>query len=153
MCSSDLARDTEADLVLGFEAGADDYVAKPFSMRELISRVRAIVRRRELDARSDSHVLRAGEIEIDAFKHEARIGDREVALTPIEFRLLALLASEDRPFGRRELLAAAWDTTFIPDERSCDVHVANLRRKIEPDPASPTLVVTVRGMGYRLVRS
>jgi DNA-binding response OmpR family regulator len=75
-----------------------------------------------------------------------------VRLTPTEFKLLALLAKEDRAYTRRELLQEVWDTTFVPDERSCDVHVANLRRKVEDDAADPTRVVTVRGVGYRLVR-
>ena len=146
------ARDAEADLVLGFEAGADDYVPKPFSMRELVSRTRAILRRRELDRPAAVDVLRAGDIEIDLLRHVARVDGRDAQLTPTEFRLVVKLASEDRAFSRRELLAAAWDTAFVPDVRSCDVHIANLRRKVEDDPSAPQRVVTVRGVGYRLAR-
>ena len=146
------ARDTEADLVLGFEVGADDYVAKPFSMRELVSRVRAILRRREVDRSRSGRRRRVGDVELDPLRHEATVSGRTVGLTPVEFRLLSRLADEERPFSRRELLEAAWDTTFIADERSCDVHVSNLRRKIEDDPAEPRRLVTVRGVGYQLRR-
>jgi two-component system response regulator RegX3 len=146
------ARDAEADLVLGFEAGADDYVAKPFSMLELVSRTRALLRRRELDRSGVEQLRSAAGIEIDLLRHETTVDGRRAVLTPTEFRLLELLSREDRAYTRRELLEAAWDTTFVPDERSCDVHIANLRRKIEDDPAEPTRILTVRGLGYRLAR-
>jgi two-component system response regulator RegX3 len=146
------ARDTESDLVLGFEAGADDYVTKPFSMLELISRIRAILRRRELDRGESGRLRVAGDVEIDLQRWEAHVAGRAVQLTPIELRLISLLASEDRAFTRRELLQHAWETTFVPDERSCDVHIANLRRKIEDDAADPARILTVRGVGYRLNR-
>jgi DNA-binding response OmpR family regulator len=146
------ARNTEADVVLGFEVGADDYVKKPFSMRELVSRVRAILRRRDLDGSRSGRRRRIGDIELDPLRLQVDLAGRNVALTPIEFRLLALLAQEDRPFTRRELLEAAWGTTFIPDERSCDVHISNLRRKIEVDPSEPRRLLTVRGVGYQLRR-
>jgi two-component system, OmpR family, response regulator RegX3 len=147
------ARDEESDVVIGFEAGADDYVTKPFSMLELISRIRAILRRRDLDRGSGQRLRVAGDVEIDLLRHEAHVGGRPAQLTPTELRLLSLLASEDRAFTRRELLEHAWETTFVPDERSCDVHIANLRRKIEDDPTEPTRVLTVRGVGYRLDRN
>jgi len=146
------ARNNEADVVLGFEVGADDYVRKPFSMRELVSRVRAILRRRDLDRSRGGRRRRIGDIELDPLRLQAYLDGRAVSLTPIEFRLLALLAREDRPFTRRELLEAAWGTTFIPDERSCDVHISNLRRKIEDDPSEPRRLLTVRGVGYQLRR-
>jgi DNA-binding response OmpR family regulator len=143
------ARDAEADVVLGFEAGADDYVVKPFSMRELVSRTRAMLRRR-----SSAHVhrLRAGDVELDLLRHEATAGGRPLHLTPIEYRIVAELAGEDRAFSRRELLEAAWETAFVPDPRSCDVHIANIRRKLEDDPSVPRRLLTVRGVGYRLAR-
>lgn len=147
------ARNAEADVVLGLEVGADDYVAKPFSMRELVSRVRAILRRRELDQSAGERLRRVGDLELDALRYEVTVAGRKVDLTPTEFRLLVLLAREDRPFTRRELLEAAWDTTFIPDERSCDVHISNLRRKIEDDPSEPRRLLTVRGVGYQLERA
>ena len=146
------ARNTEADVVLGFEVGADDYVKKPFSMRELVSRVRAILRRRDLDRSRAGRRRHVGDIELDPLRLQVDLGGRSVSLTPIEFRLLALLAEENRPFTRRELLEAAWGTTFIPDERSCDVHISNLRRKIEDDPSEPRRLLTVRGVGYQLRR-
>ena len=146
------ARNAEADVVLGLEVGADDYVAKPFSMRELVSRVRAILRRRDLDRSAGERRRRVGDLELDPLRYEVHVAGRKVDLTPTEFRLLSLLAEEDRPFTRRELLEAAWDTTFIPDERSCDVHVSNLRRKLEDDPTEPARLVTVRGVGYQLNR-
>jgi DNA-binding response OmpR family regulator len=144
------ARDTEADLVLGFEAGADDYVKKPFSMTELVIRVRAMLRRQELDRSVAQRAVTVGDLSIDLARHEARIGGVNIRLTPTELRLLTLLASEGRAFSRREILEHVWETVFVPDERSCDVHVANLRRKIEDDPANPKRVLTVRGIGYRL---
>jgi two-component system, OmpR family, response regulator RegX3 len=147
------ARDAEADVVLGLEAGADDYVTKPFSMRELVSRAHAMLRRRDLDRSGSERLRAAGDVEVDLLRHEVWVAGRRVRVTPTELRLLSLLASEDRAFSRRELLEHAWQTTFVPDERSCDVHVANLRRKIEDDPATPTRLVTVRGLGYRLSRA
>ena len=147
------ARDAEADVVLGFEAGADDYVVKPFSQRELVSRVRAILRRRELDRGGTDRVQRVGDVSIDLLRHEAFVAGHPAHLTPIELRILSTLASEDRAFTRHELLAAAWDTSFVPDDRSCDGHIANIRRKIEDAPSNPERLLTVRGLGYRLRRS
>jgi DNA-binding response OmpR family regulator len=86
-------------------------------------------------------------------RHEAFVGGKPVRLTPIELRILSLLAEEDRSYSRRELLGAAWDTSFVPDDRSCDGHIANIRRKIEDDPSDPRRLLTVRGVGYRLRRS
>jgi DNA-binding response OmpR family regulator len=144
------ARDTEADLVLGFEAGADDYVKKPFSMTELVIRVRAMLRRQELGRNRAQRVVSVGDLSIDLGRHEVSVDGEHVRLTPTEVRLLTLLATEDRAFSRREILEHVWETMFVPDERSCDVHIANLRRKIEDDPAHPSRVLTVRGVGYRL---
>jgi DNA-binding response OmpR family regulator len=146
------ARDAEADVVLGFEAGADDYVVKPFSQRELVSRVRAMLRRRQLD-RGGVPERRAGDVSIDLLRYEVSVAGRAVQLTPIELRIVAQLADEDRAYSRRELLAAAWDTSFVPDDRSCDGHIANIRRKLEDDPSQPRRLLTVRGVGYRLSRS
>jgi DNA-binding response OmpR family regulator len=144
------AQDTEADLVLGFEAGADDYVRKPFSMTELVIRVRAMLRRQELDRSLVQRSVTVGDVTIDLARHEATVAGVNIRLTPTELRLLTLLAYEDRAFSRREILEHVWETVFVPDERSCDVHVANLRRKLEDDPANPQRVLTVRGVGYRL---
>jgi DNA-binding response OmpR family regulator len=144
------ARDTEADLVLGFEAGADDYVKKPFSMTELVIRARAMLRRQELDRSVGQRVVSVGDLSIDLARHEVQVNGNQLRLTPTETRLLTLLASEDRAFSRREILEHVWETVFVPDERSCDVHIANLRHKIEDDPGQPTRILTVRGFGYRL---
>jgi two-component system, OmpR family, response regulator RegX3 len=146
------ARDAEADVVLGLEAGADDYVTKPFSMREVVSRTRAMLRRRELDRSGGERMLHAGDVEIDLLRHEVWVDGRLARVTPTEFRLLALLAGSDRAFGRREILEHVWQTPFVPDERSCDVHIANVRRKVEEDHTRPKRLITVRGVGYRLVR-
>jgi two-component system response regulator RegX3 len=147
------ARDAEVDRVLGLELGADDYVTKPFSMPELVSRVRALLRRRELDRRADGGGIRVvGGLRLDLLRHEAWIDGRRVHLTPSELRLLALLSEEpERVFSRREIMQCLWQSSYVGDERASDVHVANLRRKIEPDPARPTRLVTVRGAGYKLV--
>ena len=146
------ARGDEVDRVVGLELGADDYVTKPFSMAELLSRVRAILRRRALD-RTETPVrsVRIGGIEIDPISHEVRVDDRPVQLTPSEFRLLAILAEEpERALSRAEILRRLWQTEYVGDERACDSHIVNLRRKIERDAAKPERIVTVRGIGYKL---
>ena len=145
------ARDAEVDRVLGLEAGADDYVTKPFSMAELVSRIRAILRRRALDRDVARPRLRAGGLTLDLARHEVEVDGRSVRITPSELKLLALLARQpERVFSRRELMEHLWESEYVGDERACDTHVANLRRKIEPDPSSPTRIVSVRGVGYKL---
>jgi two-component system response regulator RegX3 len=146
------AKEAEVDRVVGLELGADDYVTKPFSLAELIARIRALLRRRELD-RGDAEppVLRVGGLEVDRIRHEVRVDGRAVELTPSEFRLLALLASEPgRAFTRRELVQELWRSEYVGDERICDTHVVGLRRKLEADPARPTRILAVRGVGYKL---
>ena len=147
------ARDAEVDRVLGLELGADDYVTKPFSVAELVSRVRAILRRRELDRRSDAAgVVEVGGIRLDLMRHRVVVDGRTLDLTPSEFRILALLASEpERVFTRRQIMEHLWESPYVGDERACDVHVSNLRRKVERDPGNPERIVTVREVGYRLV--
>ena len=145
------AKDGEVDRVLGLEVGADDYVAKPFSMPELVARVRALLRRRKLDSRESITKLQVGELELDLAKHEARLVDEQVPLTAFELKLLALLAGQPgRVFSRREIMGHLWDSSYVGDERACDLHVSNIRRKIERDPARPERLVTVRGIGYKL---
>src|SRR5262249_33313599 len=141
------ARDAEVDRVLGLESGADDYVVKPFSSAELLSRVRAMIRRRELGRGERSPGV--GDRELDLTRQEARIDGRRVRLTPTELRLLSLLAQHDRPVTRIEIMRHLWDSSFVGDERAADVHVANIRRKIEHDPQDPQRLVTVRGIGYQ----
>lgn len=145
------ARDIELDRVLGLEVGADDYVTKPFSMAELVGRVRALLRRRELDRAGVDSRVKVGNLEIDAARHEVVVDGEHVALTPSEFRLLALLADHPgRVFTRRELMQHLWHSEYVGDERACDSHVANLRKKIERDAARPERLQSVRGIGYRL---
>jgi two-component system response regulator RegX3 len=140
------ARNAEVERVLGLEAGADDYVVKPFSMPELVSRVRAILRRRALDAAAPS-ALRVGGLAIDLMRHTVTVDGRPVTLTPSEYKLLTLLAHEpERAFSRRALMQHLWDSSYVGDQRAGDVHVANLRRKI-----GTQRLVTVRGVGYKLV--
>jgi two-component system response regulator RegX3 len=146
------AMDAEVDRVLGLEAGADDYVTKPFSVAELVSRVRAILRRRELDRTGSFGVRRVGSLELDVSRHEVRIDGATIRLTPSEFRLLALLAEQpEHVYSRREIMQNLWNSTYVGDERACDIHVSNLRRKIEATPGKPSRLVTVRGVGYKLL--
>ncbi|HEY1479120.1 MAG TPA: response regulator transcription factor [Gaiellales bacterium] len=143
---------TEADRVLGLELGADDYVTKPFSMAELMSRVRAILRRCELEAARGEPVRTIGGIEIDLGRHQVRVEGRAVYLTASQFKLLALLA--ERPgeiVSRQAIMRRLWESDYAGGEHVCDVHVSNLRHKIERDPAHPQRIVTMRGVGYLLV--
>jgi two-component system response regulator RegX3 len=145
------AKGAELDRVLGLEIGADDYVTKPFSMAELVGRIRAIIRRRELDRSGAASVMRVGGLELDPIRHEAKIEGEPRRLTPSEFKLLQLLAQEpERVFSRREIMQHLWDSTYVGDQRACDIHISNLRQKIELDPANPMRVLTVRGVGYKL---
>jgi two-component system response regulator RegX3 len=145
------AKDTEVDRVVGLEIGADDYVTKPFSMPELMARVRALLRRRELDRRGDDVRLSVGRLSLDLVKHQATIDGEPVPLTAFELKLLALLATDPgRVFSRREIMRHLWDSDYVGDERACDLHVSNIRQKIERDPAEPERLVTVRGAGYKL---
>ena len=147
------ARDAEIDRVLGLELGADDYVTKPFSTAELLSRVRAILRRRELDRANGGATLRSlGGLQIDLSRHEVRVDGDRVHLTLSEFKVLALLAEQpDAVVSRKELMQHLWASEHVGDEHACEVHISNLRRKIERDPSQPQRLVTVRGMGYKLV--
>jgi two-component system response regulator RegX3 len=146
------AKDAEVDKVVGLEVGADDYVTKPFSVRELLGRVRAQLRRRELDRSPspESQRIVAGPVTIDLARHVVTVRGRTVSLTRSEFQLLRLLAA--RPgevFSRAKIMEELWQTEFDGDERACDVHISNLRQKVETDPQRPELVLTVRGIGYK----
>ena len=146
------ARDDDADRIVGLELGADDYVTKPFSLAELVSRVRAILRRRQLDRDHLRVVKQVGGLVIDVERHQVTVDGVQRQLTPAEFRMLSLMASTPgRVFTRRELSAAIWGMDSVTvDNRACDVHVANLRRKLERVPHAPRRLITVRGVGYRL---
>jgi len=147
------ARDEEVDRVLGLELGADDYVVKPYSLRELVSRIRALLRRAygELAAASTSDRLAFGDLQVDLERLQVTRRGRPVDLTPTEFRLLRyLLSHPDRPFSRSALIEAVWGyDSEIGNERTVDVHVRHLREKMEDDPADPRWFVTVRGVGYK----
>ena len=147
------ARDAERDRVLGLELGADDYVTKPFSTAELLSRVRAILRRRELDrANGGVTVRKLGGLHIDLGRHEVLVDGERVHLTLSEFKVLSLLAEQpDSVVSRRELMQHLWASEHVGDEHACEVHISNLRRKIERDPTNPQRLVTVRGLGYKLL--
>jgi len=145
------ARSTEADKLGGLETGADDYVTKPFSPAELVARVRAVLRRAEpLIVQAEA---RFGDLVVDNVRLEARVAGETIRLTPREFRLLQALArSADRPLSRDDLVERAFGYEYEGLERTVDVHVANLRRKIEPNPSRPIYVLTVPGVGYKLAR-
>jgi DNA-binding response OmpR family regulator len=143
------ARDDETDKVVGLELGADDYVTKPFSPRELTARVRAVLRRHAGDPRAD--VIRAGDLVLDVPRLRAEVAGRSVPLTATEFQLLTALARQPgRVFTRSQLLDAVQGDAFVSYERAIDAHVKNIRRKLEPDPRSPRYLLTVYGVGYRL---
>jgi len=146
------ARDGEADRVQGLELGADDYVTKPFSSAELVSRVRAMLRRRDLDRAGGTTVRRLGGLQLDLGRQEVTVDGRRVHLTLSEFKVLSLLAEEPGSVvSRRELMQHLWASDYVGDEHACEVHVSNLRRKIERDPSRPERLLTVRGSGYKLV--
>jgi DNA-binding response OmpR family regulator len=139
----------ESDKVLGLELGADDYVTKPFGMRELVARIRAVLRRTGRTAPPDE-VLRVADVTLDPGRRQVTVGGREVHLTPTEFDLLAaLMSAPGHVYSRADLLERLQGIAFEGVERTIDVHIRNLRRKIEPDPGEPRYVETVFGVGYR----
>jgi DNA-binding response OmpR family regulator len=143
------ARAEESDRVAGLEMGADDYVTKPFSMRELVARVRTVLRR-STNAAPTSQVVAAAGVEMDLERHAATVEGRPVDLSPKEFDLLAyLMQHAGRVRSREDILAEVWGQDEFLDERTVDVHVRWLRKKIEVEPASPQRLVTVRGVGYK----
>ncbi|MBS1265235.1 MAG: Transcriptional regulatory protein CseB [Acidimicrobiaceae bacterium] len=144
------ARDDSHDVVAGLEAGADDYLSKPFDPKVLSARIRALLRRSRLSETAHPHLV-IDQLELLADEGTVRVSGHQVHLTHTEFRLLVELASNpNRVFSREELLEAVWDYGYLGDGRLVDVHVRRLRTKIEPDPANPRYVITVRGMGYKL---
>jgi two-component system alkaline phosphatase synthesis response regulator PhoP len=143
------ARVEETDRVIGLELGADDYVIKPFSPRELIARVRAVLRRTEGE-RDTAGLIHIGDLVIDLQRRSVRRGNTPIELTATEFDLLAILAREPgRPFTRAQLLELAYDVSYAGFDRTVDAHIKNLRRKIEPDPRNPRYILTLYGVGYK----
>ena len=143
------ARDDETDRVVGLELGADDYVVKPFSPKELVARIRAVLRRTRAAERG-AEILRAADVEIDTGKMRVTVAGSPVELTPTEFQLLSTLVAEPgRVFTRGQLLDAVHGVAIESYERAIDAHVKNIRRKIEPQPGSPRYLLTVHGVGYR----
>jgi two-component system response regulator RegX3 len=147
------AKDSEADKVTGLELGADDYVTKPFSVRELVSRIRAHLRRVRMQAPpGGDEILNGGPIEMDVARHEVRIEGQPVAFPPKEFELLqAFLARKGRLLTREHLIEEIWGYDYVGDTKTLDVHVKRIRQKIEDDPHEPQLLLTVRGLGYKFV--
>ena len=147
------ARDEETDAVLGLDLGADDYVIKPFRMRELMARIRAVLRRNE-EKSTHFEVLRAGEIVLDEQTHTVTVKDAPVSLTPLEFALLGIfMRSSSRVFTRPELVDLLSESNFTGLDSTLNVHIRNLRLKIEPDPANPCYIETVFGVGYRFQKT
>ncbi|MBI5292308.1 MAG: response regulator transcription factor [Chloroflexi bacterium] len=143
------ARVEETDKLVGLELGADDYLTKPFSPRELVARVRTVLRRAAGSA-TPAEVIRAGDMALDRARYHAVLPDREVALTSTEFEILAALASQPgRIFSRAQLLTVARGVAFESYERAIDSHIRNLRRKIEPEEGEPKYIITVHGVGYK----
>jgi DNA-binding response OmpR family regulator len=147
------ARVEESDKLVGLELGADDYITKPFSPKELVARVRAVIRRAEA-APTRGDVLRVADLTLDFPRMRATVGDRALDLTPSEFQLLAALASQPgRVFTRAQLLDSVRGMTVETFERAIDAHIKNIRRKLEPNPRSPRYILTVYGVGYRFTDS
>jgi len=144
------ARDEDIDKILGLELGADDYMTKPFNTRELLARIKAILRRTESHAAAENRVIKSGDLQIDIIKHKVSVKGREVPLTSKEYAMLSLLASNPgRVYSREQLLEEIWGEDFSGDARTVDVHIRHLREKLEEHPAEPRYILTVWGTGYK----
>ena len=152
------AKGAEIDTVVGLEVGADDYVTKPYRLRELVARMRAVLRRSEVNGSTASSpapgTIEVGGVRLDPEEHRVSVGGTELSLPLKEFELLhLLLANAGRVLPRETLIDRVWGSDYVGDTKTLDVHVKRLRSKIEPDPASPTRIVTIRGLGYKYERS
>ncbi len=145
------AKDDEVDKVVGLELGADDYVTKPYSPRELVARIRAVLRRGATEAASDTAVLEAGPVRMDVERHIVTVDGSEQRLPLKEFELLEMfLRNPGRVLTRGQLIDRVWGADYVGDTKTLDVHVKRLRAKLEPDPSEPKYLTTVRGLGYKL---
>ncbi|ORC20637.1 MULTISPECIES: response regulator transcription factor [Rothia] len=144
------AKDSEIDKVLGLELGADDYVTKPYSSRELIARIRAVLRRQGETEEHDAGTIEGGPVRMDVERHVVTVGGESIAMPLKEFELLEmLLRNAGRVMTRSQLIDRVWGADYVGDTKTLDVHIKRLRSKVEPDPSSPRYVVTVRGLGYK----
>ncbi|NMB40340.1 MAG: response regulator transcription factor [Firmicutes bacterium] len=144
------ARDEDIDKILGLELGADDYMTKPFNVRELLARIRAILRRTVSQAKVGAQFIKAGDLQIDSLKRKVTIKGRRIALTAREYALLVFLASNPgKVYSREQLLKEIWGENYKGDVRTVDVHIRHLREKVEEFPADPGLILTVWGIGYK----
>ncbi len=148
------AKDSEVDTIVGLELGADDYVTKPYSTRELIARIRAVLRRRATEEEGDDDaVVEIGRVRLDADSHTVTVAGQETAMPLREFELLEyLMRNAGRVLTRGQLIDRVWGSDYFGDTKTLDVHIKRLRAKIEEDPSNPTRVVTLRGLGYRFER-
>jgi two-component system response regulator RegX3 len=153
------AKSSEIDTVVGLEVGADDYVTKPYRIRELVARIRALLRRAAMDVtgeleRPTGTGIRVGDVELDPDEHRVTVDDQEVSLPLKEFEVLhLLLANAGRVLTRETLIDRVWGADYVGDTKTLDVHIKRLRSKIEHDPASPTRIITIRGLGYKYERA
>jgi two-component system response regulator RegX3 len=144
------AKDSEIDIVVGLELGADDYVTKPYSSRELLARIRAILRRRVEDDVASEAVLEAGSVRMDVERHTVSVGGHETKMPLKEFELLeVLLRNAGRVLTRGQLIDRVWGADYYGDTKTLDVHIKRIRSRIEENPSEPTMLLTVRGLGYR----
>lgn len=145
------AKDSEVDIVVGLELGADDYVTKPYSTRELLARIRAVLRRRvESDELEEDGILEAGSVRMDVDRHTVAVGGSEIPMPLKEFELLELLLrNAGRVLTRGQLIDRVWGSDYFGDTKTLDVHIKRIRSRIEDNPSDPSMLVTVRGLGYR----
>ena len=144
------AKDSEVDIVVGLELGADDYITKPYSSRELLARVRAVLRRKDADSSSSDAVLEHHGVRLDSERHQVTLHGQPISLPLKEFELLELLmVNAGRVLTRGQIIDRVWGSDYFGDTKTLDVHIKRLRSKIEKTPAQPVIIVTVRGLGYR----
>jgi two-component system, OmpR family, response regulator VicR len=145
------ARSEDIDKVLGLELGADDYLTKPFNSRELVARIKAILRRSTVRDEEARKLIQIGKLQVDLLQHRVRLGEQEVGLTSKEFALLSFLAANaGNVYSREQLLEQVWGYDYYGDVRTVDVHIRHLREKLEKDPGNPELIITVWGTGYKI---